>query len=403
MKSNLVALLALATVSLGQAQDNQMSLSRALELARANRPGVAAAQLRVNSARLMRRSLGAFPSTRILLGYSSNSTLDDTDDDLVLVQPLDFFGRTSAARAVGDASILRAEAELQQVLAEVQASVVEQFSEAAAARALAQSALQSQEIAEQLYEAMKNLVAEGRAPAVQLTRVGIELERVRLTVNQRTAEERASLERLSGLLNVPTAQVAVLGFADIAIEIVEPALLQRQRADLLLLAAEAKSAEAEARVASLGNRPELELQGRRSSWHDRDERYGLRLQLSYPINDFGRSRNETAAARTKAEAARRTLADATGIALSELAAARLELAAAGEQIQRYQTIIESARSLVEKSRIGFAEKAITLVELLEATRALREVEEGFVETRLRQARAQARYLRASGRILEVGR
>lgn len=45
---------------------------------------------------------------------------------------------------------------------------------------------------------------------------------------------------------------------------------------------------------------------------------------------------------------------------------------------------------------------MTLVELLEATRALREVEEGMAEAKLRLALAQAEYLRASGQLLEVG-
>lgn len=378
-------------------------MERALALAKSNRPIVAAAQLRVTSSRHSRRSLGSFPATRLFVGFSSTAALDDTDDDLVLAQPLDFFGRTSAARALGGAGILRAEAELQQTLAEIQFDVVEQYSEAAAAKALARSARQTHEIAQGLYGAIKTLVGEGKAPGVQLTRVGIELERSQLALNQRLAEEGASIQRLSGLLNIPPEQIRVLGFADIAAQIVEPGKLQLRRADLLLLAAEVALSDAEARVASLGSRPELELQARRSSWQERDERYGLRVQLSFPLNDFGKVRAETAAVRARAEAGRKALADAIRIAESELAAAHIELTAAQEQIARYQTIVEGARSLVDKSRIGFAEKAITLVEMLEATRALREVEEGLVEARLRLAHAQARYLRASGTILEVGR
>jgi len=357
----------------------------------------------VQSARLSRRALGAFPATRLFLGYSSDPATGATDDDLALAQPLDLFGRTSASRAVGDAAVARAEAGLQQTLAQLQADVIENYSEAAAAKALAESAEQSRDIAQKLYDAIKVLVEEGRLPGVQLSRLGIEVERVRLTADQRRAEFQASLQRLSGLLNVPAQQVVVSGFADIRADIVEPSILPRQRADLQLLAAEVRTADAEAGLARLGNMPEMELQGRRTAWQGPEQRYGLRIQLAFPINDFGRTRAETAAARSLAESVRRALTDATRIAESELEAARIELASATEQIGRYQKMVENARALVEKSRAGFTERAVTLIELLEATRALREIEESFVEARLRLAKAQAGYLRASGRILEVGK
>ncbi|MBC8063638.1 MAG: TolC family protein [Chlorobia bacterium] len=401
MKPYIVLLVAFASVHLAQSQENKLSLDRALALARANRPSISAAQLRVKSARLLRKSMGAFPATRLSVGYTSDPAVGGSDDDLVLTQPLDFFGRTSTAIAVGNAGILRAEAELQQVVAEIQAEVVDTYSEAAAAKALAESAVQSQDIAQRLADAMKILVEEGRAAGVQLMRVNIEVERSRLAANQRNAEYRASLERLSGLLAVPVNQVAVPGFAEIQVELIEPAALPRNRFDLLLLAADVRAAEADVRVARLSSLPELEIQGRRSAWQDRDSRYGARIQLNIPLFDYGRSRAETNAAKTKTEAANRALADATRIAESELSAARIELTGAQEQLQRYQTILDSARKLVDISTVGFKEKAITLVELLEGTRALREVEEGFVEARLRLAKAQARYLRASGRILEL--
>lgn len=321
----------------------------------------------------------------------------------MLAQPLDIFGRASAFKAVGDAEIARAEAALQQVLADVQSQVIEEFSEAAAAKALAESAAQGQEIAQKLYGAIQTLVEEGKLPGVQLTRVGIELDRAKLTAGQRNSELQASIQRLSGLLNTPPEGIVVQNFAQITVELIEPAQMQIQRADLMLLAAEIRAADAEARVARLGNAPELEIQGRRTAWQEPDARYGLRVQLGLPIYDFGRARAETASARAKAEGARKALADAKRIAESELQAARIELTAALDQILRYQSIVANARLLVERSRIGFTERAITLVELLESTRALREVEEGYVEARLRLAQAQSAYLRASGRLLEDGK
>lgn len=370
-------------------------------MARANRPSIQAAQLRVSTARMIRRSLGAFPATRLFVGYTNDPAVGGSDDDLVLSQPLDLFGRTAAAKSAGDAGVLRAEAELQQVVATMQAEVVTTYSEAAAAKALAESAKKSLDISQRLYDAVKTLVDEGRLAGVQLTRVGIEVERSRLIGNQRDAEYKASIERLSGLINIPVEQVSIAAFPTIQVELIEGNLLLQQRADLLLLAADIRTAEAETRIARQLSLPELELQGRRSAWQDSESRYGARIQLSIPVFDYGRSRSETAAAKLRTEAAKRSLADASRIAESDLKAAAIELKAAQEQIVSYEAILVSARRLVQVSEIGFTEKAVTLIELLEGTRALREVEEGYVEAQLRLAKAQSRYLQASGRILEV--
>lgn len=324
-----------------------------------------------------------------------------SDDDFVFVQPLDVFGRTSAARLLGDAAVLRAEAELQGELARLQADVITEYTEAAAAAAFVTIAGKGEVIANQLFEAIKSLVEEGRLPGVQLTRVGIEVQQARLTADRYRAEHRAALQRLAGLLQVPTSEIVVTEFPVIQTEVLDPAQLSTVRSDLRSLAAEVELAEAEARIVSLSGKPELEIQGRRTAWQDSGQRFGLRIQLAFPLNDFGRVRAETAAARTLAESARKGLDDATRIAESELEAARMQLVSATELLTRYQQMVVTAQSLVETSRVGFGERAITLIELLEATRALREVESSAVEARLRLTEAQAAYLRASGRILEV--
>lgn len=383
------------------AQDSQTSLERALQSARSTRPAVTAAEQRLASARLNRRALGAWPTTRLSVGFTTDPETGGSDDDLVLSQPFDFFGRVGASAAVGDALIAQAQADYQVTLATLQSEVVEAYAELAAAEQLTATSRENADIAQRLHDAVKALVEEGRLPGVQLTRVKIELERAKLALAQREAERSAARLRLSALSGLPAADVAVAEFATPNVQMIDPAQLLERRADLQVLDAEARVLDAEAKVASLGNRPEFEIQARRNAWQDEESRFGLRLQLNIPINDFGRTRNETAAARTRAQAARKVLEDSLRVAEGELLATRTELEAATEQVRRFEEIRESAASLVEVSQAGFTDRAVTLIELLEATRALREVEEGLVEARLRLARAQAAYLRASGQLLEV--
>ncbi len=391
----LLILLAAGTVR------GQLTTEQALRLAIENRPAVKAAQERVVAAQHRRRALGTYDPTRLLVGYSSPIEVGGSDDDLVLVQPLDFFGRTAASRLIGDAGVVMAEAELRMVLASVQAEVLDQLGEAIAAKALAENATETQEIARKLLDAIKALFAEGRVAGVQVTRVGIEVDRATLAAGRRKAELEASLQRLSGLLHLPVEQITIGGFTDL------PAApssdLRASLSELQILSAEVQAAEAETRFTRLGSMPELEIQGRSTPWQERDRRFGLRVQLSIPLFDGGRVRSETAAAKSRSHAARKALEDAVRIAEAELVAARIEMTGASDEVARYQKIVDAAHSLVRASQLGFTEKAITLTELLEATRSLREVEEGLIEARLRLSKAQSRYLRASGHILEVSK
>lgn len=379
------------------ALDLNTSIARAIQ----NRPAVQAARLRVDQVRFTRRALSAPTSPRLDLGASTDTELRGNDDDLVVAHSLDLFGRRQANRTLGDAQVLLAEAGLRQALVDVQSEVVESYADAVASSQLEQNAADALQVAERLQEVTR-LRVEGRiAPAVQLTRVGIEVERARQNLVLRQAQRQAALRRLAGAIGAPVQAVADYG--DVPTGSVEAAQLQSGRGDLLAIAANLRVAEANARVARASGRPELEASARTNVWTPGDKVSGLRLQLSIPIFDQSRVRYEVQAAQAQADAERRNLQDAMARAQAELEAIQVELEAANAQVASYQTLIASARELVEKSEVGLREGAatITLLEVLEATRALREVEQGLVEARLRVAQGQAAYLRASGRLLEV--
>jgi len=379
----------------------EVSLADAIRSGRAKRPAFEAARLRIDQANLSRRALGTFPATRLSLGYTSDPEVGGSDDDLVLSQPLDIFGRTTAFRRSGNALVAQAEASYKQVAADVQSEVVTAYIEASTSRALVRSAEAVEAVYAQLYEATRLRVEGGIAPGFHLTKVGLDLEQAKLTTERRRSEAAVNLEQLAALIGHTEGSLAVGDLPAIEGADADEAMLARQRADLQLLAADVQAAEAEVGVIRLGNRPELELQGRRTPWQERDDRYGLRVQLSIPLFDYGRVRSETKAANVRADAARKALEDATKLAAGELRAARIERDAAGSQVEKYQGLVARAKELVERLRPGLTEQATTLIEVLDSTRVLRDLEEAYVEARARLARAQARYLKATGQILEV--
>lgn len=394
---SIVCLVGVANLAYAQ----QVGLNDVLRSARANRPLLQAARLRLDESKLISRSLGAYPATRLFVGYTPDLETGGSDDDLVLSQPIDLFGRTTAFRRLGRSVVAEAEARFRQVFLEVQAELIDAYIEAVASSELAKSARAVQSVYEQLYEATRLRVEGGMAPGFHLTQVSLDLDQARLRTERRQAEldlVLRKLESLSGLTGLRDFQGE---FPNLMVVQVNRDLLQRQRPDLLMLEAQALLAEADAAIARASSRPEMELQGRRTPWQERNGRYGFRLQLSIPIFDHGRAASESRATALRVEAARKALEDATKLAEGEVQALQIEVKSASDQVSKYELLVERAKGLVNRLQPGLTEQATTLIEVLDATRVLRDIEQAYVEAQIRLAQTQARLIRASGQILEV--
>lgn len=396
MKRPSLALLALLTVA-APAQE-RAGLQQMLQSAYAARPGIEAARLRVAEARAQARLLGAYPSTELSLGITSPPEAGGSDDDFVLSQELDFFGRARAGKARGYALVLGEQARLRAVILEVQSQVLEAYGEAAASELRAEVAKRILETAAALYDSSQKRFEEGRVPEVQVIRSRIEHQRALQDFNRRSGELQAArtrLAQLTGLDNFAADTQELSRQVNLA-----GGDLGAARPELAELAAAQSLASAEAEQVRAEYRPTFAIQGRRSAWNDGDGQFGLRLQLTIPLLDHGRRRAELEAVDARRAAVEKQYADALLLAKAEVAAAEITLKTTREQAEAYRLILDEARTLVAKSQLGYEEGATTLIEVLEATRAMREVEEGYVEALAASYAAQADYIRATGQLLE---
>ena len=396
MNKQLTILFLLAT-TVCQAQ-SQISAQDALKLASQNRPALAAARLRVEEARATAKSLGALSPLELAVGASSRNDVGATDQDLALTQGIDLFGRQRSAKALGAAGVERALAAYRAEASELQAEVLTAFAEAVSARHQSEVSNELLTVAEGLFNATKRRFDEGKVAELQVTRANIELERAKQASELRRADFAAAIKRLSGVLGARADTLNVE--PDASIEVLTSPTVD-QRPDLLELKAEVLIAEAEAKVASVSNRPEFSLQLVRSPWGNDRGYFVGRAQITWAIFDHGRARNESRAASLKAEAARKQLLDSTTKAKLELEATKIEIDARQARIQRYEAILGSARELVAKSQKGFSEGFGTQIDVLEATRALREVEQELVEARQQLSLAVIDQYKASGFLAEV--
>ncbi len=375
-----------------------LSAQDALKLAAQNRPALQSAKLGIEHARAASQAFGAYAATRLYVGASSRSELGATDQDLQLSQPIDIFGRRQAGQRFGEAGIQLSLAEYVVLATDLQNDVLTAYAEAVANQHQKEVAADLLIIAEGLFTATKRRFDEGNVAETQVTRASIEFERAKQSAELATADLEASLERLAGLIGTKPQELAIQ--ADARIEpLVNPVI--DGRPDLLVLRSQVMIADAEAGIAKVSNRPELDFQLVRSPWGEERGSVAGRLQLSWSLFDHGKARNETRAARKRGESAQKLLQDATGRANTEVRAAQIALEARQSRIARYEAILASARDLVAKSQKGYSEGFGTQIEVLEATRALREVEKELVEARHQLALAVIAQYRASGYLAEV--
>lgn len=375
-----------------------LELDQALRLAVQNRPGIEAARKTVERARLHARSLGIQSPLTLGLGASSNTAIGGTDDDLYIAQEFDLFGKLRASRRVGEAGVEEANAQLRGALLTLQADVMSAYFEAVAAAELMQAANDLQRVADAVLAATKRRFEEGEVPEVQVTRSTIEVDRAKQGALMRRAQYQAAIKRLAG----------AIGQAEGPVEVNPASTIEKPntasvvgRPDLLSLKAEISAAKGEMDIARASLRPELEFRASRSPWGDSAGVYGGRVQLTWPLYDHGKSRLETDAARKRAEAAQKRYQDAEGVATAELSAIETEIESARQQVNTYSEIASLARDLVSRSQLGYSEGVGTLLDVLEATRSLREVERERAEARLQLNKSLIQYYRTTGTLLEV--
>ena len=377
----------------GWAQTQPLDVQSALQLAAQNRPAARAAKLRLEQAKLSARALGTPPPTSLGIGYSHRATIGASDQDAFISQPIDLFGRTQAGRQAGAARVQQAEANYRGELLDLQTDVIGALAEAVSAIKLSAIGDSTFKNAEQLKAAVDRKFDEGRVAEVQQTRAGIEVMRARQNRDLRRTRKAAAMRRLSAELGTSVTEEQLTAFPQMA-EL--PAGDVSQRPELLRIAADVSVAKAEIGLARTSARPELEIQGLRSPWHDAGAQFGARIQLSWAIFDFGKARYETKSAEKQMEAGGQSLEDARQKAEAELSATLAEFSGAKALVDSYRPILESARILLRKTQVGYDEGASTLIDVLEATRALREVEEGSVEAEQRLVEASIAVYRAAG-------
>ena len=398
MSRRYAALIGLLAVSASAWAQTPFRSSDALREAYSRRASLTTNRQRLEEARRNAGAAGAYPATRLDLGKDLFNKADIMGSaDFLVYQPLDVFGKGRTFRRQGDAAIAVALAAFRQGALDVQQEALTAYANLLAVQRLLEIARAQREVAASVADATGKRVAARDLPEIQAARAELELARADGLLADRKAAVEAARLRLAGALGTE----ALPDTATLEALVLPPEAKDATmgRPELLSLQAEAALAAADERVARQALIPDLEIQAGRSSFNAAPQ-YGARLQLTATLWDHGATRSRIRAAEARRKAAESALEDRVVAARKDVAAAEVEYAAAERSVATYARLSEGARTLLERTRRGFDLGASTLLDVLDARRALADAQELSVNAELRQDLAVEAVLRAKGRLLE---
>jgi cobalt-zinc-cadmium efflux system outer membrane protein len=379
-------------MAMGASDDRSMSLQEAVQTAFARRPAVAAAHNRLLAAKENAFSLSAYPATRLEYGYGTNPELG-MGNDLFLAQPVDLFGKTIPERHSGEASVLSATATLKQEELDVQSEVIDSFAELQSAQAMADNAAVLAQLSQTTYDATKKRIDAGDLPPAQLIKADLDRQRdqAELVLQQQTY--RADKERFAAALGIAASEVGRVSEGTSLSDI--PAA---ERPDVLLSRSAIASAKADAAIAERSRFPDLELQFAHDYW-DSSGHYTARVQFTWSIFDWGAASAKARSSRLSALASQHDYEDLLRRSKLEASAAAKDLEAAKSSAQIMAHLVADAQSLLEKEQKAYAVGASTLLDVLDATRTLREIQQTSIDAKQKLIQAEGKYLAATGAVL----
>jgi cobalt-zinc-cadmium efflux system outer membrane protein len=409
----------------------EVALDELIELALQNNPQLPIARHSEEAARERVGAARAFPSPTLELVPRLIGNRDAADEEIILSQPLDLFGKRRARTAVAAAQLRAAQAG--STLAE--RSLIVAVKNAAADLFAAQEAENlggvQVEVAQLFRDAAARRAQLGDVPPVQVQRAELELLRVQNELTGAQAERlarRAALNQLVGQapetplrVSLPIASAlsdvlrlrpatqstpAVIGDAagDIPTPTVEtmpqaPIIggssqvgsdlvgLRAQilpdalanRPDIVGAQATLEARRAQAQVLKRERLPLIELQARRSAFGG-DGSTALRAVVTVPIFDFGSNKRERRALEAEALAGEAQIALLRSQVAMQVEQALIRLQQQQQTVERYRSgIVPQTLDLLRKTQIGYAQGASTYLEVLEAQRTLRAVQTEYLQ------------------------
>jgi outer membrane protein TolC len=364
----------------------------------AKRKAVQSARSALQAVKYQSQALGVYPTTRLESGLASRPDVGG-GEDLTLFQPFDLFGKTGASRASGRSSVQQAEASLRSQELTVQQEVLNAYSEWTSAMRGLRIAEQQLGVVQDIQRATEVRAKAQAIPEIQVERAGLEVTKYTQIVIDRKASAESALVKLNQAIGEPIKDSQPL--VEVPAPLTVAAGWENERPELRSLLALRQGAMADARTARLSRLPDFEIQARRSPWSSGSEQYGLRVQMVFPLWDHGSARAREKAANAQAESIAQNYDDVLARIRAEATSAQVLSDAADKSVVAYTSLVDGAQKLLDRTKRGYELGAATLLDVLDAQRALFDAREQLSSAQLNRDNARTSLITARGQLLGV--
>lgn len=375
MRLALIALCSAGSVAWGQ--ESELTVQRAVQIARAHGPLAATAQARRVIAQGRARAESAFPNPTAEWRRENYSSPLQPDVFQTIQLPVDLTGRRFALRSAGTALVARGRADSSAVARQLDADVIRAFWRASLAAELLLVARQEREARENVAAFDAQRFREGAVAEVAAIRTRLEADRARIaeaSAHVEALRARADLARLLGMTGDSLPTLTRLSTVDVLPappdEAIAVAQALAQRADFVALRFGAEEASHRATAERRGILSDVQVvAGSKETSGYNTGVLGFLVQL--PI--FSRNEGVRDRARGESLVATAELRDAELRVRGEVAAAIRGVVAMREALVAGTSGIDARAAEVAQIAEGaYREGAISLMELVEAQRARAE-------------------------------
>jgi len=329
---------------------------------------------------------------------SVSSTIEDTRNatrqtTLQLNQPIELGNKRAIRIEAAEIRYNAATADIDQIKAEVRASVISAFYDVLAAQERLELAKSTLELAQRASDAASKRVRAGKVSPVEETKAKVAEAGVRVELNQATSQLNTTRKKLAALWGNSTPKFervigqidllpVVAAMDDLSTRLQNSPALKRARLEI-------DRREALAKVESSKRTPDLTV----SVGGRRNEELGLNqavLGLSIPIPIFDRNQGNLQEALSRTDKARDELVALQVLQTNSLAEANERFLAAKQESESLQIeILPGAQSAYDAAVKGFEFGKFGFLDVLDAQRTLFQARSQYLNALLKAHQAGA--------------
>ena len=367
----------------------EVTLDQLVQQAIKHYPQLTIARQNEEAARERFKSWRAFPNPTLELVPRLSGNREAADAEILLSQPIDLFGKRRATANVKEAewraAIAKSTFAKRSLVVKIKQAAINLYA-AQEAESLSNDQV---EIAQKFHHAAQRRAELGDVPQVQAQRAELELLRAQNALANDKAERLAQLAIVNQLVGqAPATPLRVIlpepqsNATDLSSEERRQFLTTalQSRPDLLAAQAELQARKAQVNAIRKERFPDVQLQARRGAFFGDESSYALRAVVTMPIFDFGSIKHERRAAQAESRAQQATVDLLRKQVSTQVEQAMLRLQQQWQNVERYRSgIVPQTLDLLRKTQIGYEQGASSYLEVLEAQRTFRQVQNEYLQ------------------------